>query len=78
MYLNKINYKRLVKEDLMDKTCKELSLYLLGKVLVRKLQDETILKGRIVETESYLGGEDKGSNTFNGRQASIIILELNI
>ncbi|KAJ8970213.1 hypothetical protein NQ314_001360 [Rhamnusium bicolor] len=69
MYLNKMNYKRLLKEDL-DKPSKELSLYLLGKILVRKLKDETILKGRIVETESYLGGEDKGSNTFNGRRTA--------
>ncbi|KAJ8976896.1 hypothetical protein NQ317_014067 [Molorchus minor] len=53
------NSVRLLKEDI-DKPCKELSLYLLGKILVRKLEDDTILKGRIVETESYPGGEDRG------------------
>lgn len=51
-----INYRRLLKEDL-DKPCQDLALYLLGKVLVRKLDHNTILKGRIVETECYLGGD---------------------
>lgn len=69
----KVNLRRLLKEDL-DKPCIELSTYLLGKILVRKLEDNTILKGRIVETESYLGGEDKASNTYNGRQ--VIHIEL--
>lgn len=40
---------------------------ILGKILVRKLEDGAILKGRIVETESYLGGNDKGSNTYEMR-----------
>ncbi|CAH1099993.1 unnamed protein product [Psylliodes chrysocephalus] len=62
-----INYRRLLKEDL-DKPCQDLALYLLGKVLVRKLDHNTILKGRIVETECYLGGEDKASHSFNGRR----------
>lgn len=40
---------------------------LTGKVLVRKLENGTILKGRIVETESYLGVEDKASHTYKGK-----------
>ncbi|XP_014215010.1 uncharacterized protein LOC106644134 [Copidosoma floridanum] len=47
--------------------CKTLAKNMLGKVLVRKLDDGTILKGRIVETESYLGGEDKASQTYGGK-----------
>ncbi|CAH1281818.1 unnamed protein product [Diabrotica balteata] len=62
-----LSHTRLLKEDL-DKSCKELALYLLGKILVRKLEDNIILKGRIVETESYLGGEDKASHSYNGRR----------
>lgn len=61
-----VNYKRLIKED-FQKPCQELALFLLGKVLVRKVGN-TILKGRIVETESYLGGEDKASHSYNGRR----------
>ncbi|XP_018569225.1 probable DNA-3-methyladenine glycosylase [Anoplophora glabripennis] len=67
MSLEKSNCRRLLKEDL-DKPCKELAMYLLGKILVRKLEDDKILKGRIVETESYLGGEDKGSHSYSGRR----------
>ncbi|XP_058794838.1 uncharacterized protein LOC131666308 isoform X2 [Phymastichus coffea] len=36
-------------------------------VLVRKLENGTVLKGRIVETESYLGVEDKASHTYQGK-----------
>lgn len=34
---------------------------------MRKLEDGTILKGRIVETESYLGIIDKASATYQGK-----------
>ncbi|KAJ8957524.1 hypothetical protein NQ318_020562 [Aromia moschata] len=66
---SKINSRRLIKED-FNKSCGDLSLYLLGKILVRKLEDGTLLKGRIVETESYLGGEDRGSHSYNGRRTT--------
>ncbi|CAH1987048.1 unnamed protein product [Acanthoscelides obtectus] len=64
-----MNSKRLLKEDL-DRDCKELAVYLLGKVLVRKLEDDTVLQGRIVETESYLGTEDKASHSYNNRRSA--------
>lgn len=35
--------------------------------MVRKLDDGTILKGKIVETESYLGIIDKASATYQGK-----------
>lgn len=40
---------------------------LLGKVLVRKV-DGVILKGKIVETEAYIGAIDKASHAYNGRR----------
>ncbi|XP_011263383.1 DNA-3-methyladenine glycosylase isoform X1 [Camponotus floridanus] len=46
-----------------DIPCEELAQQLLGKVLVRYLENGTILKGRIVETEAYLGTIDKASHT---------------
>lgn len=49
-----------------DKACEELAKSLLGKIFVRKLGRE-ILKGKIVETECYLGGIDKASHSYNGR-----------
>lgn len=38
------------------------------KVLVRKLTDGTELRGRVVETEAYLGGEDKASHSAGGKR----------
>lgn len=40
---------------------------LLGKVLCRRLPDGKILRGRIVETEAYLGIKDRAAHTFGGR-----------
>lgn len=50
-----------------DVPCEDLAKNLLGKILVRRLPNGQILKGRIVETESYPGGEDKASATYNGK-----------
>ncbi|XP_033214933.1 putative 3-methyladenine DNA glycosylase [Belonocnema kinseyi] len=50
-----------------DTPCEQLAQNLLGKILVRKLENGTILKGRIVETESYLGTIDKASHTYQYR-----------
>ncbi|XP_048187913.1 DNA-3-methyladenine glycosylase isoform X2 [Perognathus longimembris pacificus] len=40
----------------------------LGQVLVRRLADGTELRGRIVETEAYLGPEDEAAHSRGGRQ----------
>lgn len=42
---------------------------LLGCVLARRLADGTILRGRIVETEAYVGEEDKACHARAGRTA---------
>ncbi|RMG42883.1 MAG: DNA-3-methyladenine glycosylase [Acidobacteria bacterium] len=41
---------------------------LLGRLLVRHLPDGTVLAGRIVETEAYLGPEDRAAHSFGGRR----------
>uniref|UniRef100_A0A3B3B384 DNA-3-methyladenine glycosylase n=1 Tax=Oryzias melastigma TaxID=30732 RepID=A0A3B3B384_ORYME len=55
-------------EDFFHQPCISLAKALLGKVLVRRCSDGTELRGRIVETESYLGGEDKASHSAGGRR----------
>ncbi len=35
---------------------------------MRKLTDGTELRGRVVETEAYLGGEDKASHSAGGKR----------
>jgi hypothetical protein len=55
------------KDNFYDVPCEDLAKGLLGKILVRRLNDGTVLKGRIVETECYLGGEDRASHSYKGR-----------
>lgn len=40
---------------------------LLGRVLCRALDDGTVLRGRLVEVEAYIGPEDRASHAFRGR-----------
>lgn len=60
-------YRKRLDENFYDTTCEEMAKSLLGKVLVRRLDDGTIVRGRIVETEGYLGGEDAASQSYNGK-----------
>lgn len=46
----------------------ELNLTCVCKVLVRRHPDGTELRGRVVETEAYLGGEDKASHSAGGKR----------
>lgn len=62
--------KRLGEEFYNALSCEEMAKSLLGKVLVRRLDDDddgAVLRGRIVETESYPGGNDVASHSFNGK-----------
>ena len=43
---------------------------LLGRTLVRVLDDDTRLAGRIVEVEAYLGATDRAAHTFGGRRTA--------
>jgi hypothetical protein len=56
-----------LKDSFFDVPCEDLAKRLLGKILVRRINDGTVLKGRVVETECYPGGEDKASHSYNGR-----------
>lgn len=45
-----------------------LVVSLVVQVLVRRCEDGTELRGRIVETEAYLGGEDRASHSAGGKR----------
>ncbi|MFU8896552.1 MAG: DNA-3-methyladenine glycosylase [Gammaproteobacteria bacterium] len=47
-----------------------LARALLGQVLVRVLDDGTRLAGRIIETEAYVGVEDKAAHCYGGRRTA--------
>ncbi|KAG8145895.1 hypothetical protein E2320_012344 [Naja naja] len=53
-----------------DQPCTRLAKALLGQILVRTLPDGRELRGRIVETEAYLGGEDTASHSRGGRRTT--------
>lgn len=50
-----------------DAPCEEMAKSLLGKVIVRQLEGNIVLRGRIVETECYLGDKDAASHSFKGK-----------
>lgn len=54
--------------DFFDQPAVALARAFLGQVLVRRLDDGTELRGRIVETEAYLGPEDEAAHSRGGRQ----------
>ena len=49
-------------------SCETVAQSLLGKVLVRILEDGTRVSGRIVDTEAYPGGEDQASHSHDGKK----------
>lgn len=57
-----------LKFEYFDKECLSLSKSLLGKVLCRKTETNILIKGKIVETESYPGTQDVASHSYQGKQ----------
>ncbi|XP_076000320.1 DNA-3-methyladenine glycosylase [Genypterus blacodes] len=55
-------------ESFFLQPCVSLAKAFLGKVLVRRCADGAELRGKIVETEAYLGGEDKASHSAGGKR----------
>jgi len=51
-----------------DQPCEILARSLLGKKLIRLMSDGSRLAGIIVETEAYLGEEDKAAHSYRGRK----------
>lgn len=55
-------------EEFFQKSCIDLAKALLGKKFVRKLEDGNVVEANIVETEAYLGGDDKAAHSYNGKR----------
>jgi DNA-3-methyladenine glycosylase len=58
--------KRLPRKFYIQPTLK-VAKQMLGKYLVRKIGQEKLI-GKIVETEAYIGPQDKASHAFGGRK----------
>lgn len=50
-----------------QKDCLFLAQNLIGKTLARRFEDGTILRRKIIETEAYIGEEDKASHARMGK-----------
>ncbi|NXE55688.1 3MG glycosylase, partial [Casuarius casuarius] len=57
-----------LESEFFNQPCISLAKSLLGQILVRRFPDGRELRGRIVETEAYLGGEDEASHSKGGKQ----------
>ncbi|XP_025425257.1 DNA-3-methyladenine glycosylase-like [Sipha flava] len=62
-----VSYRTRLGSEFYNQPCEEMAKSLLGKILVRRLDDSVIVRGRIIETESYPGGQDVASHSFNGK-----------
>ena len=54
-------------ESFYHRDCLEVAPDLVGKLLMRRLPDGTILQERIAETEAYRGQEDLACHASKGR-----------
>lgn len=52
-----------------DRPCKDLAAALLGQTVVAMVDGQRVA-GKIVETEAYLGLEDKAAHSYNGKRTS--------
>jgi DNA-3-methyladenine glycosylase len=53
--------------DFYRRATLEVARDLLGRVLCRRVDDGTLLRGRLVEVEAYDGPRDRASHAFRGR-----------
>ena len=61
--------KRLTR-DFFDAPTETLAVALLGKVLCRKTKQNEILRGKITETEAYLGEIDPACHSYRGKRTA--------
>ena len=68
-----VEFRHSLPRSFYDRDPREVSRNLLGKVLVRR-RSGTLLAGRIVEVEAYLGAEDEAAHSAAGRTARNAVL----
>ncbi len=69
MLIKKLVRNMILEKSFYSKGALDLAKELLGKTIVRKI-DGRVLKGKIVETEAYIGKIDKASHAYNGRRTA--------
>ena len=61
---------QILRQLFYKKPTVELAKYLLGKTLVRVMDDGNVVSGTIVETEAYLGVADAACHCYGGRKTA--------
>ncbi len=61
--------RRALPRSFFDRDPRVVARDLLGKLLVRRLESGSLLAGRIVESEAYLGVGDPGAHSASGKTA---------
>lgn len=64
----------IIGEDFFHRDCLEVAPELVGKIIVRKLENGEEIRVRITETEAYRGEEDKACHASKGRTQRTEIL----
>lgn len=59
---------KILKRSFYERDTALVAQELLGKIIVRVIDKDTILKGRIVETEAYMGMHDPASHAYGGKR----------
>lgn len=59
--------KNILTVNFFDRDCLDVAPELVGKILVRKMSDGTLISERIAETEAYRGEEDKACHASKGK-----------
>jgi len=67
-YAIKVNMKRRLEKEFFMRKTTDVAKDVLGKFLMRRLENGKILEGKIVETEAYIGPEDRASHAFVPRR----------
>ena len=68
---NEDDKKRRLKSEYFNQNCLDLSLSLLGKILVRRVLvggESRLVKGKIVEVEAYLGADDPAAHSYQNKK----------
>ncbi|MBO5163279.1 MAG: DNA-3-methyladenine glycosylase [Ruminococcus sp.] len=64
----------ILTEDFFHRDALEVAPDLVGKIIARRLEDGTVIRERIAETEVYRGEEDLGCHASKGRTKRTEIL----
>lgn len=67
MLKGRMFFMKKLKRSFYEKSAVDVGKKLLGKILIHKYKD-IVFKGRIVETEAYIGHMDKAAHSYNNRR----------